>query len=96
MYILDLSKGLMYEFHYNYIKRKYEEKAKLLFSDTDSLCYEIEIEDAYKDFWNDKDKFDNSDYKEDSPFYDNSNKKVIGKFKDEATGISIVEFVGLR
>ena len=96
MCILDLSKTLMYEFHCNYIKRKYGEKAKSLFSDTDSLCYETETEDAYKDFWNDKDKFDNSDYKEDCPFYDNSNKKVIGKFKDEAAGTPIVEFVGLR
>ena len=91
MCILDLSNTLMYDFHYNYIKQKYGEKAKLLFTDTDSLTY-----DVYKDFWNDKDKFDNSDYPEDSPYFDNKNKKVIGMFKDEAAGIPITEFVGLR
>ena len=96
MCILDLSKTLMYDFHYNYIKQKYGSKAKLLFTDTDSLTYEIETSDAYQDFWNDKDKFDNSDYPEDSQYFDKTNKKVIGKFKDEAAGIPITEFVGLR
>ena len=56
MCILDLSKTLMYDFHYNYIKKKYNGKGKLLFTYTDSLTYEIETEDAYKD------KFDNSEY----------------------------------
>ena len=96
MCILDLSKTLMYDFHYNYIKKKYGDKARLLFTDTDSLTYEIEAEDVYKDFCNDKDKFDNSDYPESSPYFDKTNKKVIGKFKDEAAGVPICEFVGLR
>ena len=96
MCILDLSKTLMYDFHYNYIKQKYGNKAKLLFTDTDSLTYEIETKDAYKDFFKDKSKFDNSDYPEDSLFFNNINKKVIGKFKDEAAGIPIIEFIGLR
>ena len=96
MCILDLSKTLMYDFHYNYIKQKYGRKAKLLFTDTDSLTYEIETSDAYQDFWNDKDKFDNSDYPQDSQYFNATNKKVIGKFKDEAAGIPITEFVGLR
>ena len=96
MCILDLSKTLMYDFHYNYIKEKYGEKAKLLFTDTDSLTYEIEAKDVYKDFWKDKDRFDNSDYPEDSKYFDKTNKKVIGKFKDEAAGVPICEFVGLR
>ena len=96
MCILDLSKTLMYNFHYNYIKKKYGNKAKLLFTDTDSLTYEIEAEDVYQDFWNDKDRFDNSDYPESSPYFDKTNKKVIGKFKDEACGIPITEFIGLR
>ena len=96
MCILDLSKTLMYDFHYKYIKDKYQEKAKLLFTDTDSLTYEIEAEDVYQDFWNDKNKFDNSDYPESSPYFDKTNKKVIGKFKDEAAGVPSCEFVGLR
>ena len=96
MCILDLSKTLMYDFHYNYIKRNYGYKAKLLFTDTDSLTYEIEAKDVYKDFFKDKDKFDNSDYPEYSPFLYKTNKKVIGKFKDESAGIPITEFVGLR
>ena len=96
MCILDLSKTLMYDFHYNYIKSKYGDKARLLFTDTDSLTYEIEADDVYQDFWKDKHLFDNSDYPKDSPFHNNANKKVIGKFKDEAAGMPIVEFVGLR
>ena len=67
----------MYDFHYNYIKKKYGDRAKLLFTDTDSLTYEIEAEDVYQDFWNDKDKFDNNDYPENSPSCDNTNNKVI-------------------
>ena len=90
MCILDLSKTLMYDFHYNYIKHNYGNKAKLLFTDTDSLTYEIETKDAYKNFWNDKDKFDNSDYPESSPYFNKTNKKVIGKFKDEAAGSRII------
>ena len=96
MCILDLSKTLMYNFHYNYIKNKYGDKARLMFTDTDSLTYEIGVDDVYQDFWKDKHLFDNSDYPKDSPFFDNTNKKVIGKFKDEAAGLPIVEFVGLR
>ena len=86
----------MYDFHYNYIKKKYGDKAKLLFTDTDSLTYEIEAEDVYEDFWNDRDKFDNSDYNKESPYFNKTNKKVIGKFKDEASVLPITEFIGLR
>ena len=87
---------LMYDFHYNYIKKKYGNRARLLFTDADSLTYEIEAEDVYKDFWNEKDMFDNSDYPENSPYYCNATKKVIGKFKDEACEVPIVEFIGLK
>ena len=96
MCILDLSKMIMSDFHYNYIRKKYTNRARLLFTDMDSLTYEIEPEDVYKDFWNDKDMFDNSDYPESSPYHCNVNKKIIGKFKDEACGILITEFIGLK
>ena len=65
----------MYDFHDNCIKNKYNNKARLLFTDTDSLTYEIGTEDVYRDFWNNKDKFDNSDYLENSPYFNITNKK---------------------
>lgn len=58
--------------------------------------YGIETEDIYKEFWNEKDKFDNSVYPENSQYFDKSNKKVMGKFKDEASGMPITGFAGLR
>ena len=99
MCILDLSKTIMYDFHYNYIKSKYGDKAKLLFSDIDSLMCEIQTEDFYKDISEDvKDRFDTSDYPENHPsgIPTGINKKVLGKMKDEAAGKIIKEFVGLR
>ena len=99
MCMLDLSKTIMYEFHYNYIKPKYGDKAKLLFTDTDSLMYEIKTEDFYKDISGDvKDRFDTSDYPPNhiSGIPTGCNKKVLGVFKDEAAGRCIEEFDGLR
>jgi len=99
MCILDLSKTLMYDFHYNYINDKYGDRAKLLFTDTDSLCYEIKTDDFYVDIADDiESRFDTSDYPKDHPSGVKSgvNKKVIGMFKDEAGGKQIEEFVGLR
>jgi hypothetical protein len=95
--VLDLSKLHMYQFHYDFIKPKYNEKATLLFTDTDSLTYHIETEDLYKDMKENKELFDFSDYNgEGFLSKDNTNKKVIGKFKDETEGKPIVEFCGLR
>ena len=94
--VLDGSKLLMYDFHYNYIKKKYGDKAKLLFTDTDSLCYEIETDDLYQDMKSDHHQFDTSNYKEDNFLYSLENKKVLGKMKDECAGEIIDEFIGLR
>ena len=79
--ILDLSKFLMHEFHYKHIKSKFD--AKLLFTDTDSLVYEIKTKDAYEDFYQGKNLFDFSYYPLDSKFFEPVNKKVIGKMKYE-------------
>ena len=99
MSILDLSKNIMFDFHYNYIKPKYGDKAKLLFTDTDSFLYEIQTEDFYKDISGDvRDRFDTSNYTVNHPsgIATGINNKVLGKFKDEAAGKPISEFVGLR
>jgi hypothetical protein len=96
MAILDLSKLHMFEFHYDIILPRYKENAQLLFTDTDSLCYLIKTDDFYKDMLASKDLYDMSNFPRDSPFYDASNKKVLGKFKDECDGAAPSEFVGLR
>ena len=99
MSILDISKTLMYKSHYEYIKPKYGDLARLLFTDTDSLCYEIKTNDFYKDISNGVPKwFDTSNYSENHPsgILTGANKKVIGIMKDEAAGKQITEFVGLR
>ena len=97
--ILDLSKTLMFNFHYNYIQKKYKDRVELLFTDTDSLLYQIHTDDFYKDiFYDIKTKFDTSDYPPNHPsgILTGVNKKVIGMFKDEVAGRQITHFVGLR
>ena len=75
MCILELSKVLMYEFHYDNIKNKYDNKSILLFTDTDSLMYEIKTEeDVYEDFSSSKEMFDFSNYSTKSKYYGNSSK----------------------
>ncbi len=99
MSILDLSKMLMYDFHYGYIKPKYSDDASLLFTDTDSLCYGIKADDFYQDISGDVDAwFDTSNYNKDHPskIPTGRNKKVVGMMKDECGGKQIVEFVGLQ
>jgi hypothetical protein len=96
MCILDLSKHLMYNFHYNTMKKQYGDKCRLLFTDTDSLCYHIKTDDVYEDMKQDADVYDFSDYPKSHPLYSDANKKIIGKFKDESSGKPIIEFCGLR
>ena len=89
----------MFDFHYNYIKDKYDTKAELLLTDTDSLLYLIHTDDFYKDISHDiKKKFDTSDYppNHESGIPTGLNKKVIGMFKDEVAGKQISHFIGLR
>ena len=96
MRVLQLSKVLMYEFHYDYIKNKYGNNSRLLFTTTDRLKHEIKTEGIYEDFSNDKDMFDFSNYSSKSKYYDNSNKLAVGKIKDETVGVAIEKFVGLK
>ena len=96
--ILDLSKTIMYEFHYDYMKQKYDEKSlKLLYMDTDSLVYDIKTEDFYKDIAEDVEtRFDTSGYEPNRPLPIGKNKKVIGLMKDESGGKMMKEFISLR
>ena len=80
MSILELSKTLMHDFHYNYIQKKYP-NAQLLFTDTDSLTYHIKTEDIYRDFLADRELFDNSDYPPNTEFYFSENKKSLENLK---------------
>ena len=95
--VLELSKLLMYDFHYNYIQERYGvDKARLLFTDTDSLCYKIETDDLYQDMMENIQYYDTSSYPKTHPLYSPTNAKVIGKFKDETNSVPPEEFVGLR
>ena len=92
--IIELSKLLICKFHYDYVCNKYD--AKLLFTDTESLVYEIDSKDVYEQCLKDKEMFDFSGYPIDSKHYNSSNKNVLVKMKDVFNGVKIVEFVGLK
>ena len=103
--ILDLSKIVMYEFHYDYMKLEFEDlrgagsrrDLQLCYMDTDSLVYHIKTEDFYADIANDlEERFDTSGYVPDRPLPIGKNKKVIGLMKDELGGTIMAEFVSLR
>ena len=94
--ILDLAKLLMFQFHYDFVKSTYGEKAQLLFTDTDSLCYEIETHDLYQDMFKHAQLFDTSNFDKRHFLYSKTNCKDLGKMKDECGGQPIEEFVGLR
>ena len=95
--ILDISKTLMHEFWYVYMKPKYNDNVKLCYMDTDSFVMNIRTNDFYKDIANDVEKrFDTSNYEVNRPLPTGKNKKVIGLMKDELGGKIITEFVTLR
>ena len=95
--VLDISKTVMYKFHYDFIKKKYKELAHLLYTDTDSLIYHIKTDDFYKDIRSNLSQFDTSNYDINNPYsMPLVNKAVLGVFKDETKGIPMLEFVGLR
>ena len=92
--ILELSKLLMYQFHYDYVLKKFD--ARLLFTDTDSLVYEIRSGNVYEQCFKDKHLFDFSGYPKNSVYFHDRNKKKLGKMKDKFNGVKIDEFVGLK
>ena len=97
--ILDISKTLMQEFWYDYLKPKYDNNIGLCYMDTDSFIFHVETEDFYKDISNDVDnRFDTSAYSKDlnRPLPIGKNKKVLGTMKDEICGKIMTEFVALR
>ena len=99
MSILDISKTLMHKFWYDCIKPKYEDRAKLCYTDTDSLIIHIITEDFFEDIADDVTKwFDTSNYDENDkiPLPMGMNKKVYGFFKDELGGKLMIEFAALR
>ena len=97
MIILDISKISMYEFWYDYIKDKYDERANLCYTDTNSFIINVKTKDFYKDISeNVNERFDTSNYIHNRPLPMSINKKVLGLMKDELGGGIIMEFVTLR
>ena len=95
--IQEISKIIIYEFWYDYMKRKYGDMVKLCYTDTDGLVMTIKTKDFYKDIAQDfQERFDTSNYSVDRPLPKGKNKKVIGLMKDELGGGIITEFVALR
>ena len=94
--ILDLSKIVMYQFHYETILPKYGSLAKLAYTDTDWFIYHIQTPDLYKDMAENLDAYDTSDYPTDHPVYSKKNAKLLGKMKEECASQAPHEFVGLR
>ena len=100
--ILDLSKTVMYEFHYDYMTQKYSYNSlrsslQLCYMDKDSLVYRIQTEEFYEDISEDVPvRFDTSGYIPERPLPIGLNKKVIGLMKDELGGVIMTEFIALR
>ena len=84
----------MYDFHYKLIEKSFQ--AKLLFTGTDGLTYEIKSESVYEKFFKWKGLFDFSNYSTDATLFNETNKKIICKMNDESGGVMVTEFVGLK
>lgn len=94
--ILDISKVFMYEFHYDYMMKKYgPDRAKLLLTDTDSLVYLVQTSDLYRDMMDNLALYDTSDYPKDHAAYSVVNAKRLGCMKDEYNSKPIAEFAGM-
>jgi hypothetical protein len=96
MTILEHSKHHMYDFYYNFIKKEYGNNAELCYTDTDSFILNIKTDDVYDDFKTNSHLFDFSGYPSHHKCFDVSNKKVLGKFKDELNGSILKRFLGLK
>ena len=94
--ILETSKLYMYQFWYDHLKNKYNNKVQLAYTDTDSFIIYVETDDIYKDMLEYKNLYDFSEYPINHHNYDITNKKVLGKFKDEMKSLIITEFIGLK
>ena len=94
--ILELSKLHMYQFYYDVMKKKYDDKYKLLYTDTDSFIFHIETDDLYTDYDDMKEHMDFSDYDRSHPCYDSTNNIVMGKLKDEHDGQISIQHIGLK
>ncbi|CAG9769728.1 unnamed protein product [Ceutorhynchus assimilis] len=92
--ILDISKTIMYDFLYSYIKPKYGNKATLLYTDTDSLILKVETQNFYDDMRENLNKFDTSNYSQNNPHNLPVSQSILGKMKDEYAGKILWEFYG--
>ena len=94
--ILETSKLHMYQFWYDHLKNKYNNKVELIYTDTDSFIIQVETDNIYKDMFENKNLYDFRDYSINNLNYNITNKKVLGKFKDELNSQIITEFIGLK
>ena len=95
--VLEISKTLMYEFWYDYIKPKYQQNAKVCYIETNNFIIHIKTEDVYENIADDVEKrFNTSNYEVNRPLPTGKNKKVIGLMKEELGGKIITKFVALR
>ena len=94
--ILETSKLNMYQFWYDHLKNKYNNKVGLIYTDTDSFIIQVETDNIYKDMLENKNLYDFSEYPTNHPNYNIINKKVLGKFKNELKSKIITEFIGLK